>query len=55
LYEIFDLFFVLFSLKTFLITNSFRLAVDQQYLLESDLVQLTEKSEIALLPPFGGG
>ncbi|CAF0755985.1 unnamed protein product [Adineta steineri] len=41
-------------LKTFLITNSFRVAVNQQYLLESDLIEFTQQSEIALLPPFGG-
>lgn len=44
-----------FSLQTFLNTSSFRLAVDQQYLLDSDSIHLTEQSEIALLPPFGGG
>lgn len=42
-------------LKTFLTTNSFRLAVNQEYLLDTDLVRFTEQSEIALLPPFGGG
>ncbi|CAF0801512.1 unnamed protein product [Rotaria sordida] len=42
-------------LKSFLNTNSFRLAVNQQYLLETDLVRFSEQSEIALLPPFGGG
>ncbi|CAF3338634.1 unnamed protein product [Rotaria sp. Silwood1] len=42
-------------LKSFLTTNSFRLAVNQQYLLETDLVKFSEQSEVALLPPFGGG
>jgi hypothetical protein len=46
---------LLFSLKSFLTTNSFRLAVNQEYLLETDLIQFNEQSEIALLPPFGGG
>ncbi|CAF0817853.1 unnamed protein product [Rotaria sp. Silwood1] len=41
-------------LKSFLTTNSFRLAVNQQYLLETDLVKFSEQSEVALLPPFGG-
>ena len=45
----------MFSLKAFLASSSFRLAVNQQYLLETDSVQLSEQSEIALLPPFGGG
>jgi hypothetical protein len=48
-------FFLFFSLKSFLITNSFRLAVNQQYILDTDLIQFSEQSEIALLPPFGGG
>lgn len=42
-------------LKTFLETSSFKLAVNQEYLLDSDTIHLTEQSEIALLPPFGGG
>ncbi|CAF4260349.1 unnamed protein product [Rotaria socialis] len=42
-------------LKSFLISNCFRLAVDQEYLPESDFVRFSEQSEIALLPPFGGG
>jgi hypothetical protein len=31
------------------------LAVNQEYLLDTDLIRFTEQSEIALLPPFGGG
>jgi len=42
-------------LESFLQTNSFRLAVNQQYILDSDRIQLHQHSEIALLPPFGGG
>ncbi|CAF1305054.1 unnamed protein product [Adineta ricciae] len=42
-------------LKSFLVTNTFRLAVNQQYLLEGDLIQFSKESEVALLPPFGGG
>ncbi|CAF3799251.1 unnamed protein product [Rotaria magnacalcarata] len=42
-------------LKSILISNCFRLAVNQEYLPESDFVKFNKQSEIALLPPFGGG
>ena len=47
--------FLSIRLKSFLLTNTFRLAVNQQYLLEGDLIQFSKESEVALLPPFGGG